>query len=269
MFHAQQAEMDVDQVAEAEPEDEGPTKMEIGEVPQAEQAETSAAPAPAVVATPPTTTSNAARETVLSTATAPLLHMHSSSIPSVPTKPAAPPFGRTVERSTPAPAVVNPTQNTLFVSPPSSTGFPQRSPVPVQPGAGLNTSGRQPQPGNHVKSNNQPTAPPSQSPAGSSVGNRAGPVNPSAGPASVFSVGSGSGILPRPSVGPILPPVRPGSGPAAGPASHPARPAAPASNRFPPTTSPVANPGEPAVPGQGHSDISNRKVVLQGVPQTP
>jgi hypothetical protein len=264
--------MDVDQAVMAEPEGP-PTEMEIGEVPRVEEADTSTAPAPAVP-TPPTSTSNAARENVLSTATAPILHLHSSSsTPSAPSKPAAPPFGRTVvERSTLAPAAANSTQNTLFISPPSSTGgFPQRSQAPVQPGAGLNTSGRQSQPGNHSKSsNNQPTAASSQAPAGSSVSSRAGPpVNPSAGSPSLFSVGSGPGILPRPSVGPIPPLARSGSG-SAGPASHPARPAGPVANRFPLTTNPVANSGEPAPPGQGgHIDISNRKVVLQGVPQTP
>ncbi|KAG0611631.1 hypothetical protein M758_7G153800 [Ceratodon purpureus] len=269
----EQVEMDVDQAVLAEPEDELPTKMEIGEVPRTEEADTSAAPTPAAVVTPPTTTSNAARENALQTATAPVLSLHpSSSTPSAPSKPVLNlhSFGRTVDRTTPAPAAPNSTQSTLFVSPPSSTGFPQRSQAPAPPVTGLNASGRQSQPGNHSKSNNQVTGPPSQAPAGSSVGNRASPsVNLSAGSASVFSVGSGSGILPRPGVGPIPPPARSGSGPP-GPASNSARPAGPVSNRFPPTPSPVVNPGEPAPPGQGgHIDIPNRKVVLQGVPQTP
>lgn len=242
----------MDQAAlKAEPEDVITTKMEIGEAPQAEQ---QAAP-PAVVVTPPTT-GNVARECSLSTTAAPILPLHASTHLAL----SASPFGRTVERSALAPAAAAPnaTKNTPLGGTPSSTGFMQRSHVPPsQPGAGLNPVWRQQsQPGMHSKSTNQLNAPQ----GGILLDNRAGPlVIPSAGSASTLS----SGILPPGRSGPTIGLANPGS--------YPARPVVPANNRFSSTSNPAApNLGEPAAAtGQGHLNVSNRKVVVQGVAQTP
>jgi len=153
----QVAEMDVDQaIVEAEPEDETPTTVELGEAPQAEQADIAGAAASAVVVTPPKTAGNVTRGSSLPTVAAPILPLQdSSSFTSAAAIQGAPFLGRTGERVTPAPAAAaGSNQYVPFGGTPSSTGFTQRLHVPLQPGAGSNTAWLQSQPGNRSKSNN-------------------------------------------------------------------------------------------------------------------
>ena len=254
LFSGQQVQMDVDEPLEAEPEDEAPTKMNVGEASHPEQADTSAPPASAALVTPPTSIGNGGRESSLATTPAPLLH---SAVPGTSTtpRPAPPTIGRIPVVIPLAPSNLNHKISSLGVGASNSSGSVQRSYIPPPQGPASNTSWRQSQSqlGNHSKSNSHLTVSHSQLQTGVSLSTKPGP------PAS-------PGILPRPSVNPNLPP---GRSALTGPTSYnPVRPAGLA-NRFSSTSNPGANSGEPAATGQGHIDIANRKVVLQGVSQTP
>lgn len=225
--------------------------MEMSEAPQAHQKV--ARPPPAAVLTAPIM-DKITREYGISTAAAPIMHLHVSS---------ASPFGRMEERSAPTAAVVNAIKNNPFRGTLSSTGFMERSHVLSQPGAELQGAWQQSQPGNHSKRSNHMNSMNSQSQGGTFLD--ADPfLIPSAGSAS--TLGSNSGILPHPCESTVLPGRSGPAGPA-NPPSYPTRPAGLAS-RFSSTSNPVANFGEPSATGQGHTDISTRKDIVPGTPLT-
>lgn len=269
--------MDVDQLAEAENEEATP-KMETGDTMRMDMNETPVSAAPTTATTIPTmTTGVLGRESNQSSAvTSPLLQPPSSSSMAVATsKPVPPQVSRASDRSLVPPATGNSNQTTSssYAGTPnnSSTGFLPRPQAPLRgvPG-GSNMNWQQHPPGNnnHLKSVPQLNPPPSQQLQGGilQLGRGGPPVNIGVGAPTILGSSAGPGLLPRPSVGPILPTSgRLGS---AGPV-YPARPAAGPSVRFPSAANPVANLGDAAATSQGHLDLSNRKVALQGVPQTP
>lgn len=244
----QASEMEVDQVGEVDQE-ESISKMEIVDAP---------------CNAPPTSGDLAAQSANGSAgqegspsaaihAAIPLSQPSPSSITGAPSKVPPAQVSRGMERLTVASAGT-PTLTSAFGGTPSSAGLIQRTYVPnwQYPLAV------------HTKSA-QLSSPHNQTQGGLlSLGRASPPANLTSGP-SVLGSSTAPGILPRPSVTPILPPGR--SGPAA--SLYPARPAGPSSGRFPPPSSLVSNSGDPAATAQGHMDMSNRKVVLQGVPQTP
>lgn len=261
LFYEQQAEMDVNEPVKAEPMDEAPTKMDVGETSYAAQTDTSARPAPSALITPPTSIGNGGRKISLTTPTTPVLHSAVSSTSATP-KPAPSFIGRTMDPPTVAPNSnlaapnSNHTSSSVEGGTSNSTSSVQRSYIPPPPGSVSIPPWRLSQPGNHLKSNSHSNASYSQPQTGVSSSNRIGPpVSLSAG-ASIS--GSGSGVLPRPSVNSSAP-----TGPALYNFAIPVGPA----NR-PTSSNPVVlNMGEAAA--VSHVDIANRKVVLQGVPQPP
>lgn len=269
--------MDVDQLAETENED-ATTKMETVDTTRMEMNDTPVSAAPATAATIPTTTTGVlGRESNQSSAaTSPLLQPPSSSMAAATSKPAPlPQVSRAPDRLSVPPATGNLNQtSSSYAGTPnnSSTGFlprPQAPPRGVPGGSSMNWQQHPPGNNNHLKSVPQlnPPPPSQQSQGGILQLGRGGPpANIGAGAPTILGLSTGPGLLPRPSGGPILPTS--GRSGSAGPA-YPARPAAGPSVRFPSTANPVANLGDAAATSQGHLDLSNRKVALQGVPQTP